>query len=174
MDKPKSVKPKTGHIYIVYEMLAFEHKLIVRVPIPANSQNLRSATLYCDYIRFSDTIVGVINSINNNIGMNFVQRISIIGSYRIPLLFGLPLLYISMERPGVPNLYIPVKPINLKFPQFVLGLTHNMRNTFSTLYMGRAVRNNHILRRNINRNLSPYIRIKIHLFESRPRKPQTI
>ena len=174
MDKPEPVKSKPRHIYIMYEMLTFEHKLIVWVPVSTYSQNFGGTPLYSNDIGFSDFIVRIIKTFYDNISVYLIHCISVVIRYRITIFFCLTFLYICMERPRVSNICIPVEPVGLQFLQIVFGLTHDMRNTFRALYMRCPIRNNHIFGGNINCRLSSYVRIEIHLLKGGTRKPQTV
>ena len=53
----------------------------------------------------------------------------VIGGF-ITLLFGFLLLNIRHYVDGISQVYIPVKPADLKLLDLILGLTHHMRDPF--------------------------------------------
>ena len=95
------------------EVLPFEHTFVIRLPVPTDSKNFTRTTLYGNYIRFSNLVVGVIETFNNKISVHFIYCIPLIISEGISTLFCFTNLYVGMIWFRVIEFYITVKLINL-------------------------------------------------------------
>ena len=75
------------------------------------------------------------------------------------------LLHLVHRANRVAQVDVAVEACILQFDQFVLRLTHPMRNTLSTFQIRRTVRHDDVFSRDIDRRLTVKARVKVDLLE---------
>ena len=175
MDKTHTVSAKARNVRVLYEVLALELLLVVRVPVAADRKDIVGPLFDSDDVRQCDAIVILERiAVNDPIYVDLVDLVAVVVGQAVALLLGFLLLHIRMDVDGVAQVDVAVEPFNLQLPQVVLGLAHDVRHALSVEDARRPVRHDDLFGGDEHRHLPPQAGVEVDLLERSACKAQRV